>query len=124
LNNYTEFDVLQIHLSKIEPSNLRKQVWFTAELISESVTDTQRQIKAKLPLVLRSMKLYLACQDTELLLYRHIKMRVVSAIHGLQQSVSASEFTDEELTMMAIPTPEQVQLLLSTASQPTQPTTS
>lgn len=53
---------------------LRHQPFASPEQIGAVVQDTQRQIKNKLQQIQRSMQLYLANRETELILYRPIKV--------------------------------------------------
>lgn len=53
---------------------LRNQPFASPEQIGAVVQDSQRQIKSKLQVVQRSMQLYLANRETELILYRPIKV--------------------------------------------------
>lgn len=54
---------------------LREQPFASPEQVGAVVQDTQRCIKTKLSQIQRSMQLYLANKETELILYRPIKVR-------------------------------------------------
>lgn len=54
--------------------NLRTQPWSDPTEVSAIVQETSRNIKTKLPVIQRSMQLYLANRDTEFILYRPIKV--------------------------------------------------
>lgn len=53
---------------------VRNQSWASPTEVSVLVQETIRNIKNKLPLIQRSMQLYLANRDTEFILYRPIKV--------------------------------------------------
>ncbi|KAL0268200.1 UNVERIFIED_CONTAM: hypothetical protein PYX00_010230 [Menopon gallinae] len=86
------------------------------EKIAVAVQESQRQIKSKLQQIQRSMQLYLANKETELILYRPIKNNVINAYQSLQQIVSENGYSEEAKIIMALPTHEQVLMLLSTSS--------
>uniref|UniRef100_A0A1B6LLU1 Conserved oligomeric Golgi complex subunit 3 n=1 Tax=Graphocephala atropunctata TaxID=36148 RepID=A0A1B6LLU1_9HEMI len=96
---------------------LRVQPWAGPEQVSALVQDVSRNIKTKLPPLQRSMQLYLANRDTEFILYRPIKNNVVGSLSRLQNVLSNNNgYTNEDCIMVACPTPEQVAVLLSSAS--------
>lgn len=45
-------------------------------------------------------------------------MHVLATFQNLDQALSSAGFSEEDKTLIALPTPEQVQLLMSTASHP------
>ena len=61
--------------------NIRSQPFARAERIHEIVTESNRLLKSQLPLVLRAMQLYLASRDTEIILFRPIKVSQNSHIY-------------------------------------------
>ncbi|XP_054268663.1 conserved oligomeric Golgi complex subunit 3 [Macrosteles quadrilineatus] len=96
---------------------LRAQPWAGSDEIHTLVQDVTRNIKTKLPTLQRSMQLYLANRDTEFILYRPIKNNIVGTLSRLQNILSNNNgYTNEDRIMIACPTPEQVAVLLSSAS--------
>lgn len=63
---------------------LRQQPFALPEKVHDVVTETYKNIKTKLPIVQRSMSLYLANKDTEAILFRPIK---VSSNHLFYQVI-------------------------------------
>lgn len=53
---------------------LRQQPFAVPEKIHDVVAETYKTIKTKLPVVQRSMSLYLANKDTEAILFRPVKV--------------------------------------------------
>jgi hypothetical protein len=53
---------------------LSQQPFAHAEIIGKIVQETQRLIKNQLPIIQRSMQLYLANRETEFILFRPIKV--------------------------------------------------
>jgi conserved oligomeric Golgi complex subunit 3 len=94
-----------------------------------------KRIKTHLPLLQRSLQLYLANRETEFILYRPIKVRcaallkvsdslgllsnpqnkVVGAFLALQQALTAGGYSADQLLVVGCPTPEQVSVMLSAA---------
>ncbi|PSN56138.1 Conserved oligomeric Golgi complex subunit 3 [Blattella germanica] len=95
---------------------LAKQSFARADLIGQIVQETQRRIKNRLPTIQRSMQLYLANRETEFILFRPIKNNVVAGFVQLQQLLTSGGYTSDDLLLAACPTPEQVSVLLSSAS--------
>ncbi len=56
---------------------LRQQPFATPEKIHDVVAETYRNVKTKLPVVHRSMSLYLANKDTESILFKPIKVIIL-----------------------------------------------
>lgn len=60
-----------------EQVKLKNQPFATPEVIGSIVSEMKRAIKNTLPVILRSMQLYLANRETEMVLYRPIKVRIM-----------------------------------------------
>ncbi|KAK6618142.1 hypothetical protein RUM44_002592 [Polyplax serrata] len=95
---------------------LRNQPFASPEQIGAAVQDCQRQIKTKLSQLQRLMQLYLANRETELILYRPIKNNIISKFQTVQNLVMKNGYSDEDRIIMALPTHEQILVLLSTSS--------
>ncbi|CAN0305866.1 unnamed protein product [Lampetra planeri] len=91
--------------------SLHQQPWAKPEKIQEVVSSSYRALKSRVPNVQRSMALYLANGDTEAILFKPIKNNVQQAFEHLQ-AVLAEDFSEEDLQIIACPSPEQVNLLL------------
>ncbi|XP_061431675.1 conserved oligomeric Golgi complex subunit 3 isoform X2 [Lethenteron reissneri] len=91
--------------------SLHQQPWAKPEKIQEVVSSSYRALKSRVPSVQRSMALYLANGDTEAILFKPIKNNVQQAFEHLQ-AVLAEDFSEEDLQIIACPSPEQVNLLL------------
>uniref|UniRef100_A0A8C5ACE2 Conserved oligomeric Golgi complex subunit 3 n=1 Tax=Gadus morhua TaxID=8049 RepID=A0A8C5ACE2_GADMO len=92
--------------------NLSQQPWAQPAKINEIVTATYRVMKGKLPATLQSMSLYLANRDTEFILFKPVRnniQQVFQKTHALLQE----EYSGEDLQIIACPSMEQVNLLLS-----------
>uniref|UniRef100_A0A1B6E5D0 Conserved oligomeric Golgi complex subunit 3 C-terminal domain-containing protein n=1 Tax=Clastoptera arizonana TaxID=38151 RepID=A0A1B6E5D0_9HEMI len=95
---------------------LRPQQWSEPTEVGAIVQETSRNIKTKLPVIQRSMQLYLANRDTEFILYRPIKNNIVGSLTKLQNVLNTSNYSAEDRMVIGCPTPEQVTILLSSAS--------
>ncbi|XP_069704565.1 conserved oligomeric Golgi complex subunit 3 [Periplaneta americana] len=95
---------------------LAQQPFARADIIGQIVQETQRLIKNKLPVIQRSMQLYLANRETEFILFRPIKNNVVASFVQLQQLLSGGGYTSDDLLLAGCPSPEQITVLLSSAS--------
>ncbi|BFZ06191.1 hypothetical protein BsWGS_09229 [Bradybaena similaris] len=93
---------------------LRQQPFASPEKIHDVVAETYKNIKTKLPLVQRSMSLYLANKDTEAILFRPIKVNVQQGFQKLQELLR-EQYSEEDIQIIACPSSEQVNLLLSTS---------
>ncbi|XP_075708377.1 conserved oligomeric Golgi complex subunit 3 isoform X1 [Rhinoderma darwinii] len=92
--------------------SLSHQPWAQPVKINDLVSSTYKTIKTKLPVTLRSMSLYLANKDTEFILFKPVRsniQQVFQKIHILLKE----EFITEDLQIIACPSMEQVNLLLS-----------
>ncbi|XP_075055840.1 conserved oligomeric Golgi complex subunit 3 [Mixophyes fleayi] len=92
--------------------SLSHQPWAQPVKINDLVSSTYKTIKTKLPVTLRSMSLYLANKDTEFILFKPVRnniQQVFQKIHMLLKE----EFSSEDLQIIACPSMEQVNLLLS-----------
>ncbi|XP_006736286.1 conserved oligomeric Golgi complex subunit 3 [Leptonychotes weddellii] len=80
--------------------------------VSDLVASAYKTIKAKLPLTLRSMSLYLSNKDTEFILFKPVRnniQQVFQKFHVLLKE----EFSPEDVQIIACPSMEQLNLLLS-----------
>ncbi|XP_067111221.1 conserved oligomeric Golgi complex subunit 3 [Osmerus mordax] len=93
--------------------NLSQQPWAQPAKINDIVMATYRVMKNKLPSTLQSMSLYLANRDTEFILFKPVRnniQQVFQRLHALLQE----EYCGEDLLIIACPSMEQINLLLST----------
>ncbi|KAM8922628.1 conserved oligomeric Golgi complex subunit 3 isoform 2-T2 [Lycaon pictus] len=91
---------------------LSQQPWAQPAKVSDLVTSVYKTIKAKLPLTLRSMSLYLSNKDTEFILFKPVRnniQQVFQKFHVLLKE----EFSSEDVQIIACPSMEQLNLLLS-----------
>ncbi|CAB1346555.1 unnamed protein product [Coregonus sp. 'balchen'] len=92
--------------------NLSQQPWAQPAKINDIVMATYRVMKNKLPSTLQSMSLYLANRDTEFILFKPVRnniQQVFQRLHALLQE----EYSGEDLQIIACPSMEQINLLLS-----------
>uniref|UniRef100_A0A673XT87 Conserved oligomeric Golgi complex subunit 3 n=1 Tax=Salmo trutta TaxID=8032 RepID=A0A673XT87_SALTR len=92
--------------------NLSQQPWAQPAKINDIVMATYRVMKSKLPSTLQSMSLYLANRDTEFILFKPVRnniQQVFQRLHALLQE----EYSGEDLQIIACPSMEQINLLLS-----------
>ncbi|CAG5122384.1 unnamed protein product, partial [Candidula unifasciata] len=85
---------------------LRQQPFASPEKIHDIVAETYKNIKTKLPLVQRSMSLYLANKDTEAILFRPIKVNVQQGFQKLQDLLK-EQYSEEDIQIIACPSSEQ-----------------
>uniref|UniRef100_A0A3P9L8Y3 Component of oligomeric golgi complex 3 n=1 Tax=Oryzias latipes TaxID=8090 RepID=A0A3P9L8Y3_ORYLA len=92
--------------------NLSQQPWAQPAKINDIVMATYRVMKSKLPSTLQSLSLYLANRDTEFILFKPVRnniQQVFQRLHALLQE----EYSGEDLQIIACPSMEQINLLLS-----------
>ncbi|ERE91595.1 conserved oligomeric Golgi complex subunit 3 [Cricetulus griseus] len=91
---------------------LSQQPWAQPAKVNDLVASAYKTIKTKLPLTLRSMSLYLSNKDTEFILFKPVRnniQQVYQKFHALLKE----EFTPEDIQIIACPSMEQLNLLLS-----------
>ncbi|XP_023604208.1 conserved oligomeric Golgi complex subunit 3 isoform X6 [Myotis lucifugus] len=91
---------------------LSQQPWAQPAKVSDLVASVYKTIKAKLPLTLRSMSLYLSNKDTEFILFKPVRNNVQQVFQKLHVLLK-EEFSPEDIHIIACPTMEQLNLLLS-----------
>ncbi|XP_071951133.1 conserved oligomeric Golgi complex subunit 3-like [Antedon mediterranea] len=117
LNSFLTKANVVLNLNKEEGTriSLKQQPFANPEKVHEIVNVTYKQVKSKLPAVLRAMSLYLSNKDTEYILFRPIKGNVQLAFQQLE-AITKEQYTEEEQQIVACPSVEQVNLLLSATS--------
>ncbi|XP_037958131.1 conserved oligomeric Golgi complex subunit 3 [Teleopsis dalmanni] len=95
---------------------LRQTSWASPQHISVTVQESQRLIKSKLAGLQRSMQLYLSNRDTEFIIFRPIRNNVMQAFVKLEQLLTTNGYSSDDLIITSCPSPEQVSILLSSAS--------
>jgi len=93
-------------------AKLSTNPWGQPETVRDVVTQSQRNIKKRFPAIQRSLRLYLCNKETEFILFRPIRNDVTTAFMVLIQLLT-SEFTEEERVIVALPSQEQVAMLLA-----------
>ncbi|XP_021037737.1 conserved oligomeric Golgi complex subunit 3 [Mus caroli] len=91
---------------------LSQQPWAQPAKVNDLVATAYKTIKTKLPLTLRSMALYLSNKDTEFILFKPVRnniQQVFQKFHALLKE----EFSSEDIQIIACPSMEQLNLLLS-----------
>ncbi|XP_061490712.1 conserved oligomeric Golgi complex subunit 3 [Rhineura floridana] len=92
--------------------NLLQQPWAQPAMIGDLVCSTYKTIKTKLPLTLQRMSLYLANKDTEFILFKPVRNNIQQVFQKLH-TLLKEEFSNEDLQIVACPSVEQINLLLS-----------
>ncbi|KAM5181537.1 conserved oligomeric Golgi complex subunit 3 isoform 2-T2 [Mantella aurantiaca] len=92
--------------------SLSQQPWAQPVKINDLVSSTYKTIKTKLPVTLRSLSLYLANKDTEFILFKPVRSNIQQVFQKIHMLLK-EEFSSEDLQIIACPSMEQVNLLLS-----------
>uniref|UniRef100_A0A3B4D6H1 Conserved oligomeric Golgi complex subunit 3 C-terminal domain-containing protein n=1 Tax=Pygocentrus nattereri TaxID=42514 RepID=A0A3B4D6H1_PYGNA len=92
--------------------NLSQQPWAQPAKINDLVMSMYRILKTKLPGTLQSMSLYLANKDTEFILFKPVRNNIQQVFQKLH-TVLQEEYSGEDLQIIACPSMEQINLLLS-----------
>ncbi|XP_055373812.1 conserved oligomeric Golgi complex subunit 3 [Condylostylus longicornis] len=95
---------------------LRQSPWASPQQISGFIQESQRLIKNKLAGLQRSMQLYLSNKDTEFIIFRPIRNNIINAFVRLEQLLVANGYTKDDMVITSCPTPDQISILLSSAS--------
>ncbi|XP_060063849.1 conserved oligomeric Golgi complex subunit 3-like [Ylistrum balloti] len=93
---------------------LRQQPFATPEKLHDVIAETYRNLKTRLPTVQRSMALYLANRDTEVILFKPVKVNIQQTFQQVDK-ILADYYTEEDRQIVASPSSEQINLLLSTS---------
>ncbi|XP_064456562.1 conserved oligomeric Golgi complex subunit 3-like isoform X2 [Ornithodoros turicata] len=91
---------------------LRNQPFASVDAVATVVSSSNRHLKASLCTLQRSMSLYLANRDTEQILFKPVKTKVLAAYESLNQIVK-STFLEEDQLIIACPSVEQVNVMLT-----------
>uniref|UniRef100_A0A7N4P2M8 Conserved oligomeric Golgi complex subunit 3 n=1 Tax=Sarcophilus harrisii TaxID=9305 RepID=A0A7N4P2M8_SARHA len=91
---------------------LSQQPWAQPVKVNDLVSSAYKMIKTKLPLTLRSMSLYLSNKDTEFILFKPVRNNIQQVFQKLH-ALLKEEFSSEDIQIIACPSMEQVNLLLS-----------
>ncbi|XP_023271573.1 conserved oligomeric Golgi complex subunit 3 [Seriola lalandi dorsalis] len=92
--------------------SLSQQPWAQPVKINDIVMATYRVMKSKLPSTLQSMSLYLANRDTEFILFKPVRNNIQQVFQRLL-ALLQEEYSGEDLQIIACPSMEQINLLLS-----------
>uniref|UniRef100_A0A665TUX1 Conserved oligomeric Golgi complex subunit 3 n=1 Tax=Echeneis naucrates TaxID=173247 RepID=A0A665TUX1_ECHNA len=92
--------------------SLSQQPWAQPAKINDIVMATYRVMKSKLPSTLQSMSLYLANRDTEFILFKPVRNNIQQVFQRLL-ALLQEEYNGEDLQIIACPSMEQINLLLS-----------
>jgi len=95
-----------------DTQSLKKQHFGQPEVVRDYLTESQKCLRTRLPVVQRSLQLYLANRETEFILFRPVRNLIVSIFQQLQQLFPV-HYTEEEIALIGAPTPEQISILLS-----------
>ncbi|XP_044746128.1 conserved oligomeric Golgi complex subunit 3 [Coccinella septempunctata] len=94
--------------------SLKDQPWAEPAEVSKLVSETQKNIKIKVPEIQKSMQLYLANRETEFILFRPIRNNVINAFINLEQTLTV--YSSEDQLLIGCPSAVQIGVLLSSVS--------
>ncbi|XP_078088378.1 conserved oligomeric Golgi complex subunit 3 isoform X2 [Mustelus asterias] len=95
--------------------SLAQQPWAQPAKINDVVASTYKTVKVQLPITLRSLTLYLSNKDTEFILFKPVRSNIQQTfqkLHGVLQE----DFSGEDLQIIACPSMDQINLLLSASN--------
>ncbi|CAL4079474.1 unnamed protein product, partial [Meganyctiphanes norvegica] len=105
--------ILQMNKEEnVKPIVLKNQPFSTPDKVAECINKTQQILKQQLPKIQASMQLYLANRDTEFILFKPIRANIMNSFIKVC-NVSSENYSEEEITIIACPTQEEVSVLLS-----------
>lgn len=102
------------------PAALKQQPFASASAVSALISKTKRNVKQRIPEVQKSMQLYLANRETEFILFRPVKNGVINTFVQVEEVLKAAKYSEEDCTLIACPSPEQVNVLICTVSLTTE----
>ncbi|XP_064615702.1 conserved oligomeric Golgi complex subunit 3-like [Liolophura sinensis] len=117
-NFLTRADVI-VTVKKVEGTrqlSLSRQPFAAPEKVQDVVAETYKIIKTKVPVIKRSMALYLANRDTESILFKPIKGHLLQTFQQMGQLLQEN-YSEEDRQIVGCPTPEQMNLLLASSGK-------
>lgn len=91
---------------------LHQQPFAAAEEVHKVIVEEQKVLKSQVPLMCRSLSLYLASEETEHILFRPCRANVLQAYEDLEKLVSKF-YSSEDQYIISCPSQDQVSLLLT-----------
>lgn len=88
------------------------QEFAKSEVIHKIVNECYKRIKQNTPKVFDSLSLYLAQPEVEQILFKPVRLEVLQIFQQLK-SIVIENYNEEDVAIIAIPSPEQVSLMLS-----------
>ncbi|KAL3848397.1 hypothetical protein ACJMK2_019255 [Sinanodonta woodiana] len=92
---------------EIKQVTLRQQPFATPEKVHDNMAETYKFMKTKLVVVRRSMSLYLANRDTEMILFKPIKVNIQQRFQQVV-AILTEHYTEEDRQIVACPSLEQL----------------
>lgn len=109
--------ILQVQKEEtVRQVSLQNQPFASPDKLADIISQVYKQMKSYLPVLKRSMALYLANVDTEYILFRPIKTRIQNTFEQLIQLIRTN-YTEEQQMIIAYPSLEQINILISTIMQ-------
>ena len=107
--------VLQMNTDPNGPKVILKQQPFAKpDVLHDLIAENYKEIRKKLPLIYRSMSLYLANKDVEQIILKRVKNSMQQVYMDIALIVSKNYSEDEQI-IIACPTPEQISLWMTIA---------
>ncbi|XP_037284868.2 conserved oligomeric Golgi complex subunit 3 isoform X2 [Rhipicephalus microplus] len=115
LQDFLDKANLILQVKQQEPTrtvSLRNQPFAAPDSVSTVVSSAYRHLKSSLNALARSMSLYLANKDTEQILFKPIKTKVLASYENLNQIVRTT-YSAEDQQIIACPSVEQINVVLT-----------
>jgi hypothetical protein len=93
---------------------LKQQIFAKPDALHDTIAENYKDIRKKLPLIYRSMSLYLSNKDIEQIILKRVKNNMQQVYMDMAFVVS-KHYTEEEQIIIACPTPEQISLWMTAA---------
>ncbi|XP_037562444.1 conserved oligomeric Golgi complex subunit 3 isoform X1 [Dermacentor silvarum] len=115
LQDFLDKANLILQVKEQEPTrtvSLRNQPFAAPDSVGTVASSAYRHLKSSLTALGRSMTLYLANKDTEQILFKPIKTRVLVAYENFNRIVKSS-YSEEDQQIIACPSVEQINVVLT-----------
>ncbi|KAL1430614.1 hypothetical protein MTO96_014860 [Rhipicephalus appendiculatus] len=115
LQDFLDKANLILQVKQQEPTrtvSLRNQPFAAPDSVATVVSSAYRHLKSSLNSLARSMSLYLANKDTEQILFKPIKTKVLASYENLNQIVRTT-YSAEDQQIIACPSVEQINVVLT-----------
>ncbi|KAB7503917.1 Conserved oligomeric Golgi complex subunit 3 [Armadillidium nasatum] len=95
----------------VKPIALRGQPFASADKVADVIVNTQKKLRSQMPIIQKKLHLYLANKDTEFILFKPIRAKVL-AVFSKANKIFQENYSEEEQVIIACPTQEEISTMI------------